>query len=154
MFILLPIPVRVPPGHGSRAVTEELRVVPTRILPKLHAPKVRETLVDCGDVCTPCVALKVVDLHITAGIILRTVLIVATVHCFDVAQCNDHDDQCIVSIFDVSISETLREATLKDLDAGEGFRFKVRAKNGVGFSEWSVESRVFRTNAGARLMSR
>ena len=43
---------------------------------------------------------------------------------------------------------TKREATLKDLEAGEGFRFKVRAKNSVGFSEWSIESRVLRTNTG------
>jgi hypothetical protein len=50
--------------------------------------------------------------------------------------------------------ETLKEATLKGLDAGEGFRFKVRAKNSVGFSEYSSESRVLRTNDGARLVSR
>ena len=64
-------------------------------------------------------------------------------------------DAVLFDVFIVDVfSETLREATLKELDAGEGFRFKIRAKNGVGFSEWSVESRVFRTNAGARLMSR
>ena len=50
--------------------------------------------------------------------------------------------------------QTKREATLKELEAGEGFRFKVRAKNSVGFSEWSIESRVLRTNTGARLSSR
>ena len=61
---------------------------------------------------------------------------------------------CLMCLSLTFFSETLREATLKELDAGEGFRFKIRAKNGVGFSEWSVESRVFRTNAGARLMSR
>ena len=123
MCILLPIPVRVPPGHGSRAVTEELRVVPTRILPKLHAPKVRETLVDCDDACTPCVALKVVDLHITAGIILRTVLIVATVHCFDVAQCNDHDDQCVVSIFDVFNLRNIARGNVERFGRRGGFSF-------------------------------
>ena len=48
---------------------------------------------------------------------------------------------------------TKREATLKDLEAGEGFRFKVRAKNSVGFSEWSIESRVLRTNTGKSKMN-
>ena len=49
---------------------------------------------------------------------------------------------------------TAREATLKDLEPGEGFRFKVRARNSVGFSEWSTESRVLRTNTGAKLVHR
>ena len=49
---------------------------------------------------------------------------------------------------------TNREATLKELEPGEGFRFKVRARNSVGFSEWSTESRVLRTNTGANLITR
>ena len=47
-----------------------------------------------------------------------------------------------------------REATLDGLEAGEGFRFKVRARNGVGYSSWSSESRVVRTNAGAAMAMR
>lgn len=49
---------------------------------------------------------------------------------------------------------SLREATLKELEAGDGFRFKVRAKNSVGFSQWSRESRVIRTNTGAAMVVR
>jgi hypothetical protein len=47
-----------------------------------------------------------------------------------------------------------REALLADLEAGDGFRFKVRAKNSVGFSNWSRESRVIRTNTGAAMILR
>ena len=51
-------------------------------------------------------------------------------------------------------SRSAREALLKDLEPGDGFRFKVRAKNAVGFSQWSRESRVMRTNTGAAMVTR
>ena len=45
-------------------------------------------------------------------------------------------------------------AAVDGLKPGEAFRFRVRAKNRVGFSLWSQESNVVRTNAAAELLSR
>ena len=52
------------------------------------------------------------------------------------------------------VSQAVQEFVIKDLRPGESFYFRIRAKNGCGWSLFSSDSQVVRTNRAAVLLAR